>query len=59
MERLSKSLIALAFLFLLPNSGFASGKLSVFVSIVPQKFFVQQIGMDLVDVQAMVQPGHL
>jgi zinc transport system substrate-binding protein len=35
----------------------AADKVSVFVSIVPQKYFVQQIGKELVDVQAMVQPG--
>ena len=35
----------------------AADKISVFVSIVPQKYFVQQIGKDLVDVQAMVLPG--
>ncbi len=29
----------------------------VFVSIVPQKYFVQQIGGDLVQVEIMVQPG--
>lgn len=29
----------------------------VFVSIVPQKFFVQQISKDLLDVEVMVQPG--
>ncbi len=32
-------------------------QLSVFVSIPPQKYFVQQIGMDFVKVQVMVQPG--
>jgi zinc transport system substrate-binding protein len=31
--------------------------LSVFVSIVPQRYFVQQIGKGLVDVQVMVTPG--
>ncbi len=31
--------------------------LSVFVSIVPQRYFVQQIGRDLVEVHAMVPPG--
>jgi len=36
---------------------FATEKLPVFVSIVPQKYFVQQIGGDLIDVQAMVLPG--
>ena len=35
----------------------AQGKLAVFVSIIPQKYFVQQIGKNLVDIQAMVQPG--
>jgi zinc transport system substrate-binding protein len=35
----------------------ASGAPAVFVSIVPQKFFVQQIGKDLVDVRVMVEPG--
>jgi len=38
-------------------AGTASGKVAVFVSIAPQKYFVQQIGKDLVDVQVMVQPG--
>jgi len=33
------------------------GKLPVFVSILPQQYFVQQIGKDLVDVQVMVKPG--
>jgi len=35
----------------------ADNRLSVFVSIQPQKYFVQQIGGDRVDVQIMVQPG--
>ncbi|MCP3871586.1 MAG: zinc ABC transporter solute-binding protein [Desulfobacteraceae bacterium] len=39
------------------KSGFALEKFPVFVSIVPQKYFVQQIGKDRVDVQVMVQPG--
>ncbi len=49
------SLGILAFTFL--GDAFAADKLPVFVSIVPQKYFVQQIGKDLVEVQAMVQPG--
>jgi zinc transport system substrate-binding protein len=36
---------------------FANEKLLAFVSIAPQKYFVQQIGKDLVDVQVMVAPG--
>ena len=35
----------------------AAEKISVFVSIVPQKYFVQQIGKDMVDVKTMVKPG--
>lgn len=35
----------------------AAAKLPVFVSIPPQKYFVQQIGKAHVDVQVMVQPG--
>ena len=35
----------------------ASEKIKVFVSIIPQKYFVEQIGNDLVDVQVMVKPG--
>lgn len=30
---------------------------TVFVSILPQKFFVQQIGGDLLNIEVMVQPG--
>jgi len=35
----------------------ADDRLKVFVSIVPQKYFVEKIGGDLVDVSVMVQPG--
>jgi zinc transport system substrate-binding protein len=35
----------------------AAQRLTVFVSIAPQKYFVQQIGKDLVDVGVMVSPG--
>jgi zinc transport system substrate-binding protein len=42
---------------LLSNFGLAANRLPVLVSIAPQKFFVQQIGKDLVDIQVMVQPG--
>jgi len=46
------------FIFLASTSyGYAVEKIPVFVSIIPQKYFVQQIGKDLVDVQVMVQPG--
>ena len=42
---------------ILTVSGSAEGKIDVFVSILPQKYFMQQIGKDFVDVQVMVQPG--
>lgn len=50
---------ALAGMVFLSAAGLARSteKLSVFVSIVPQRYFVQQIGRDLVDVHAMVPPG--
>lgn len=35
----------------------ANDRVPVFVSVLPQKYFVQQIGKDHVDVQVMVQPG--
>ncbi len=43
--------------FVVTGNGFAADKLPVFVTIAPQKYFVQQIGKDLVDVHVMVQPG--
>jgi len=46
----------LAALLLNPSPAF-SHQLRVFVSILPQKYFVQQIGGDLVNVQVMVPPG--
>ena len=58
MHRLIK-FIAIFFgvLCIFLGNGFAADKLPIFVSIVPQKYFVQQIGKGLVEVQAMVQPG--
>ncbi len=52
-----KLIMLLVFIFFWPAMALASDKLSVFVSILPQKYFVQQIGKGLVDVQIMVQPG--
>ncbi len=50
-------LTATCALFLSIPKAVPADQLSVFVSISPQKYFVQQIGMDLVKVQVMVQPG--
>ncbi len=49
--------LTLALLYGYASSSFAREPLMVFVSILPQKYFVQQIGKDLVDVQVMVSPG--
>jgi len=46
----------LLFLFIL-NNAFADNKLSVFVTILPQKYFVEQIGGELVKVSVLVQSG--
>jgi zinc transport system substrate-binding protein len=50
-------ILHIGILLTISADGIAAGKLPVFVSIVPQKYFVQQIGKDLVDVKVMVQPG--
>ncbi len=58
MFPLKKSIpIYLLFLFI-PAYTLAGERVPVFVSIAPQKYFVQQIGKDLVDVHVMVQPGE-
>lgn len=50
---------ACLFLFVLFFSApvLAAEKYIVFVSIEPQKYFVQEIGKDLIEVMVMVQPG--
>jgi zinc transport system substrate-binding protein len=52
-------MLAVSGIFLLISNGNAQTgkKLAVFVSIPPQKYFVQQIGKQRVDIQVMVQPG--
>ena len=59
MTKLGSHLIGLLAIFItiLAVSQSAEGKIAVFVSIPPQKYFVQQIGKHLVDIQVMVQPG--
>ena len=53
-----KIVIGILFLLhtLITNSGAAS-RISVFVSISPQQYFVQQIGKDRVEVQVLLEPG--
>lgn len=45
------------FLAAMAAAGSAYGKIDVVVSLGPQKYFVQQIGKDLVDIQVMVPAG--
>ncbi|MEA3438518.1 MAG: zinc ABC transporter substrate-binding protein [Thermodesulfobacteriota bacterium] len=39
------------------ETAYAEGKIDAFVSIVPQKYFLEKIGGALVDVSVMVKPG--
>ena len=43
--------------FTLSPPAWAGDKIPVFVSITPQKFFLEQIGKDRVDVRVLVEPG--
>jgi zinc transport system substrate-binding protein len=56
---MQRSMITIIFagVFIIASFAFANDKLPVFVSIAPQRYLVQQIGNDLVDVQVMVSPG--
>ena len=60
-KRLGISEIIIALSFLLPISflspASAENRMKVTVSILPQKYFVQKIGGDLVDISVMVLPG--
>ena len=48
---------AISLVFLFTAQVVFAGPLKVFVSIVPQKYFVEKIGGDLVEINVMVQPG--
>ncbi len=53
------SIVAVMFVFsIVFATGAQAGKIKTFVSIVPQKYFVEKIGGDLVDVSVMVLPGN-
>lgn len=49
--------IALLFTVFLGSLSYGADKPSVFVSILPQKYFVEQIAGDLINVHVMVKPG--
>jgi zinc transport system substrate-binding protein len=51
------AVLLILFLASMEIPGLAADKIPVFVSIAPQKYFVDRIGNDLVSVQVMVQPG--
>jgi len=58
MNRFVNSIIIFAAVIaFFPLNAHASPQLSVFVSLLPQKYFVQQICKDLAVVQVMVPPG--
>jgi zinc transport system substrate-binding protein len=58
MKRFAISIIIIAGIIAFYTiHGDASPKLSVYVSILPQKYFVQQICKEFADVQVMVPPG--
>ena len=49
--------LSFAFTIIFASAALANDKLTVFVSIAPQKYFVKQIAKDLVDAKVMVLPG--
>jgi zinc transport system substrate-binding protein len=58
MRRLIKIIsIVFGVLYVFSGNAFSADKLPVFVTIAPYKYFVQQIGKDLVDVKVMIPPG--
>ncbi len=58
MSILKSSLFLLCVMFYMPQSTYADQKIIAFVSILPQQYFVQQIGNAHVDVHVMVGPGQ-
>lgn len=49
--------LSFAFIIIVVSHAYANDKLTVYVSIAPQKYFVQQIAKDIVDVKVIVLPG--
>jgi zinc transport system substrate-binding protein len=50
-------IFVLFFVILIPLSAYGE-KAKIFVSILPQKYFVEKIGKDFVETEVMVLPGH-
>jgi zinc transport system substrate-binding protein len=57
MENKHKIIVLTLILTLCGTSGWPAEPVSIFVSIPPQRYFLQQIGKELVDVKVMVPPG--
>ena len=57
IRSVSRIVLLFAFTIIVTGHAYANDKLTVFVSIAPQKYFVQQIAKGLVDVKVMVLPG--
>ena len=57
MRRMPVKIVFCAFILLLSAEVGALAEIPVFVSILPQKYFVQKVGGDLVDVSVMVRSG--
>ena len=55
--RFSWVLVIVSLLFFSSKDSHASDKLNIFVSILPEKYFVEKIGKDLVNVSVLVPPG--
>ncbi len=58
MTILQRLLLVLLALFVFASKTVAEDKINTFVSILPQQYFVEQVGGELVDVQVMVGPGQ-
>jgi ABC-type Zn uptake system ZnuABC Zn-binding protein ZnuA len=56
-EKTIKGIVIIVATLLISQSALAADRITVFVSINPHQYFVQQIGKDLVDVRVMVPPG--
>jgi len=52
------TLLALAATVPIPQTAIAGDPIVIFTSILPQEYFIEQIGQERVQAQALVQPGH-
>ncbi|MBW2436268.1 MAG: zinc ABC transporter substrate-binding protein [Desulfobacterales bacterium] len=57
MKRITELIVIILLTIFFHQAALAADPVPVFVSIAPQKYFVQQISKDLVNVQVMVLPG--